>query len=104
MQPHPRLPALAPLSLALLGLATFQASAARPHGLDVADTAHSISTSWGVVQQPALPSQVCTTLKAALVPVAGSLDALDQDPTQSKRDTARPVSYTHLTLPTICSV
>ncbi|MCW2038671.1 glycoside hydrolase family 28 protein [Xanthomonas campestris] len=89
MQPHPRLPALAPLSLALLGLATFQASAARPHGQDVADTAHSISTSWGVVQQPALPSQVCTTLKAALVPVAGSLDALDQDPTQSKRDTAR---------------
>ncbi|WAH66291.1 diffusible signal factor-reguated family 28 glycoside hydrolase [Xanthomonas hortorum] len=89
MQSHPPFPALAPLTLALLGLVTYEASAARPHTPDVADTAHSISTSWGVIQQPTLPTQVCATLKAALVPVAGSLDTLDSDPAQSKRDTAR---------------
>ncbi|WAT16126.1 glycoside hydrolase family 28 protein [Xanthomonas fragariae] len=89
MQSHSFISTVAPLTLVLLGLTTFQASAARPHGQDVPDTAHSISTSWGVIQQPALPTQVCATLKAALVPVGGSLDALDQDPSQSKRDTAR---------------
>ncbi|KOB14186.1 hypothetical protein AE925_19885 [Xanthomonas arboricola] len=77
------------MTLALLGLSTFQAGAARPHEQDLPDTAHSISTSWGVIQQPTLPTQVCATLKAALTPVAGSLDALDADPAQSKRDTAR---------------
>ncbi|MFC0153007.1 glycoside hydrolase family 28 protein [Xanthomonas dyei] len=82
-------PAIAPLTLALFGMTTFQAGAARPHGQDVPDTAHSISTRWGVVQQPSLPTQICATLKAALVPVAGSLDTLDPDPTHSKRDTAR---------------
>ncbi|PPT42426.1 polygalacturonase [Xanthomonas arboricola] len=89
MQSDCPFPALAPLTLALLGLTTFQASAARPHTADAPDTAHSISTSWGVIQQPTLPTQVCATLKAALTPVAGSLDALDADPAQSKRDTAR---------------
>ncbi|MEG8126186.1 glycoside hydrolase family 28 protein [Xanthomonas hortorum pv. gardneri] len=89
MQYPSAFPAVAPLTLALLGLSTFQAGAARPHEQDLPDTAHSISTSWGVIQQPTLPTQVCATLKAALVPVAGSLDTLDSDPAQSKRDTAR---------------
>lgn len=89
MQSHRFVPTVTPLTLALLGLATFHASAARPHGQYVPDTAHSISTSWGVVQQPTLPTQVCATLKAALMPVGGSLDTLDQNPAHSKRDTAR---------------
>ncbi|MEA5124244.1 glycoside hydrolase family 28 protein [Xanthomonas floridensis] len=89
MHPPSTIPALAPLSLALFGLASFQASAKGPSSQDLPETAHSISTRWGVVQQPTLPRQVCATLKAALVPVAGSLDALDQDPSQSRRDTAR---------------
>ncbi|MCC8539176.1 glycoside hydrolase family 28 protein [Xanthomonas axonopodis pv. poinsettiicola] len=89
MQPTPTFPTLALLSLALFGLTSFQASANGPSAQDMPDTAHSISTRWGVVQQPRLPRQVCATLKAALVPVAGSLDALDQDPSQSRRDTAR---------------
>lgn len=42
-----------------------------------------------MIQQPALPTQVCATLKAALRPVGGSVDTLDQNPAQSKRDTAR---------------
>lgn len=83
MQYPSAFPAVAPLTLALLGLSTFQAGAARPHEQDLPDTAHSISTSWGVIQQPTLPTQVCATLKAALVPVAGSLDTLDSDPAQS---------------------
>ncbi|QJD67929.1 glycoside hydrolase family 28 protein [Xanthomonas campestris pv. badrii] len=89
MHPPSTLPSLALLSLALCGLASFPASANRSSAQAVPDTAHSISTRWGVVRQPALPKQICSTLKAALVPVAGSLDALDEDPGQSRRDTAR---------------
>lgn len=47
MPSHRFVPTVAPLTLALLGLTTFDASAARPHGQDAPDTAHSISTSWG---------------------------------------------------------
>ncbi|MCS3744833.1 polygalacturonase [Xanthomonas arboricola] len=82
-------PAIAALTLAVFGMTSLQAGAARPHGQDVPDTAHSISTRWGVVRQPTLPTHICATLKAALMPVAGSLDTLDQDPAHSKRDTAR---------------
>lgn len=89
MQPRSTLPTLAPLTLVLIALITVPASAALPSAQDEADSAHSISTRWGVIQQPTLPTQICSTLKAALVPVDGSLDSLDQDATRSKRDTAR---------------
>ncbi|WP_082002556.1 glycoside hydrolase family 28 protein [Xanthomonas cannabis] len=87
--PSPTSPTRAPLTVALIGLISLQAGAAPPHAQADADSAHSISTSWGVIRQPTLPTRICSTLKAALVPVAGSLDALDQDPARSKRDTAR---------------
>jgi len=89
MPSHRLVPTVAQLTLALLGVTTFHVSAGRPHGQDVPDTAHSISTSWGIIQEPTLPTRVCATLKATLTPVNGSVDTLDQNPAQSKPDTGR---------------
>jgi len=51
----------------------------------------SVSTSWGVVNEPAYPAstQVCATLTANLSAVNNSADSLDSDPLNSNPDTVR---------------
>ncbi|MCD5995710.1 polygalacturonase [Pseudomonas sp. CDFA 602] len=48
-----------------------------------------VSTGWGMVSEPGLPARVCTTLVADLVPVKGSIDSLDSNPSQSAPDQQR---------------
>jgi polygalacturonase len=47
----------------------------------------AVVTSWGTVNQPALPTSICKTLSATHVPVNGSLDAIDGNPRNSAPDT-----------------
>ncbi|WP_045761885.1 glycoside hydrolase family 28 protein [Xanthomonas albilineans] len=53
------------------------------------DNTSSIVTAWGTIDEPKLPSNVCTTLNATLQPLNGSLDSIDADPTYSAPDTLR---------------
>jgi polygalacturonase len=56
----------------------------------VGGPSNSVQTQWGTVNEPSLPSTVCTTLVAAITPAAnGSIDAFDADPTKSNPDTLR---------------
>ncbi len=47
----------------------------------------SIATQWGTIKEPQLPATVCKTLTAGLVPVNGSIDALDANPATSQPNT-----------------
>ncbi|WP_045727809.1 glycoside hydrolase family 28 protein [Xanthomonas sp. GPE 39] len=59
----------------------------KPHHKQDQET--SIVTDWGNINEPTLPQNVCTTLKATLQPVNGSLDSVDADSTYSAPDTLR---------------
>ncbi|WP_045737890.1 glycoside hydrolase family 28 protein [Xanthomonas sp. MUS 060] len=83
-------------SLSLLATISLHASAtslhdhARPQKFQhYSDEKTSIATSWGVIDEPTLPENVCTTLAATLQPINGSLDSIDADPTYSAPDTLR---------------
>ncbi|GGA03198.1 glycoside hydrolase family 28 protein [Dyella caseinilytica] len=54
-----------------------------------AQTTASVTTSWGVIAEPSLPTLVCKTLLATQTPVNGSLDAVDANPANSAPDTAQ---------------
>ncbi|MFZ6768514.1 glycoside hydrolase family 28 protein [Undibacterium sp. Di26W] len=49
----------------------------------------SLTTSWGVVNQPSLPTLVCASLTATLTPINGSIDNVDESPSNSQPDTLR---------------
>jgi len=49
----------------------------------------SVATQWGTVTEPPLPSTLCATLGATLIPVGGSLDGTDGSSSGSQPDTAR---------------
>jgi polygalacturonase len=50
----------------------------------------SLVTQWGIVNQPSLPSTVCATLSATIVPASnGSIDAVDSNPLASHPDAQR---------------
>jgi len=48
-----------------------------------------VTTQWGTVTEPALPSTPCATLRASFTPVGGSVDSFDSNPANSQPDTSR---------------
>ncbi len=48
-----------------------------------------MTTQWGTVTEPALPSTPCATLRASFTPVGGSVDSFDTNPANSQPDTSR---------------
>lgn len=48
-----------------------------------------IELPWGKINEPSLPTQICSTLTAQLMSQQGSLDQTDPDPAHSQPDTAR---------------
>lgn len=57
--------------------------------LAVTELQTSVTTPWGIVKGPSLPTSICTTLAATLHPVNGSIDNADKDPAHSQPDTKR---------------
>ncbi|KAE8753425.1 polygalacturonase, partial [Paraburkholderia madseniana] len=55
----------------------------------MADSSSAVSTQWGTVSEPALPSVVCTTLQATLTPTGGSIDAFNAAAVNSQPDAGR---------------
>lgn len=49
----------------------------------------SVTTQWGVVNEPSLPSTTCATLAASFTPANDSIDAVDSNPSNSQPDTQR---------------
>jgi polygalacturonase len=49
----------------------------------------SVTTSWGTIDEPSLPTSICKTIAATQTPVNGSMDAIDANPANSAPDTQR---------------
>ncbi|KLD73060.1 polygalacturonase [Xanthomonas hyacinthi DSM 19077] len=75
--------------LPLLAIASLQANATTRQPFAQQDAANSVGTSWGTIDKPTLPQNVCMKLVATLLPVNGSLDSLDADPAYVAPDTMR---------------
>jgi polygalacturonase len=52
-----------------------------------AQSAASVTTSWGTIDEPSLPTSICKTITATQTPVDGSMDAIDANPEKSAPDT-----------------
>lgn len=83
----PGVTAAGQISRFLIGVAAFGAAIASTAAL--ADSSSAVSTQWGTVSEPALPSVVCATLPATLTPMGGSIDVFDAAAANSQPDAGR---------------